>query len=65
MKIFLSLFDNCISPEKNDSICEIPTEQKIFSALSEIGSTKVPGPDASLHFSIKKILEYCQRCGSF
>jgi hypothetical protein len=39
----LSLFDNCISLEENASICEIPTEQEIFMALSEMGSTKAPG----------------------
>jgi hypothetical protein len=41
----MSLFDNCISSEENASICEIPTEQEIFSALSEMGSTKAPGLD--------------------
>ncbi|XP_059432574.1 uncharacterized protein LOC132165893 [Corylus avellana] len=40
----LSLFDNCISPEENDTICAIPSEEEIFSILSSIGSTKAPGP---------------------
>jgi hypothetical protein len=30
----MSLFDNCISREENVSICEIPSEQEIFAALS-------------------------------
>jgi hypothetical protein len=38
----LSLFGNCISHEENATICEIPTEQEIFIALSEMGSTKAP-----------------------
>jgi hypothetical protein len=54
----LSLFDNCISLEENASICEIPMEQEIFMALSEMGSTKAPGPDCTF---LQKILEYCQR----
>jgi hypothetical protein len=41
---FMSLFDNYISPEENASICEIPTEQEIFTALSEMRSTKALGP---------------------
>ena len=41
----LSLFDNCISAEENATICATPLEQEIFSALSDIGSTKAPGLD--------------------
>ena len=61
----LSLFDNCISHEENTSICEIPTEQEIFSALSEIGSTKAHSSDGFTTLFYKKILEYCKRCDSF
>ena len=50
----LSLFDNCISLEENTSICEIPTEQEIFSALLEIGSTKAPGLDGFTTLFYKK-----------
>jgi hypothetical protein len=39
----LSLFDNCISTEKNATICPIPSEQDILYALSNIGSPKAPG----------------------
>jgi hypothetical protein len=41
----LSLFDNCITPEINESIRALPMEQEIFSVLTSIGSTKAPGPD--------------------
>jgi hypothetical protein len=51
----LSLFDNCMSPEENASIYEIPTEQEIFMALSEMGSTKALGQMVSLHCSTKNI----------
>jgi hypothetical protein len=50
----LSLFDNCISPEENASICEIPTKQEIFTALLEIGSTKAPGLDGFTTLFYKK-----------
>jgi hypothetical protein len=50
----LSLFDNCISPEENASICEIPTEQKIFMALSEMGYTKALGSDGFTALFYKK-----------
>jgi hypothetical protein len=41
----LSLFDRCITTEDNISLCALPSEQEIFSTLSEMGSTKAPGPD--------------------
>jgi hypothetical protein len=41
----LSLFDNCISPKINESLCALPTEHEIFSVLNSIGSAKSPGPD--------------------
>jgi hypothetical protein len=41
----LSLFDRCITTEDNISLCALPSEQEIFSALSEMGSTKAPCPD--------------------
>jgi hypothetical protein len=59
----LSLFDDCISPEENASIC--PSKQEIFSGLSEIGSTKALSPDGFTVLFYKKILEYCKGCGSF
>ena len=53
MKIFY-LFDTCISLEENASICELPTEQEIFTALFEIGSTKAPSPDGFTALFYKK-----------
>ena len=39
----LSLFDNFISSEANDSLYALHSEQEIFSVLTSIGSTKAPG----------------------
>jgi hypothetical protein len=44
-KDLLSLFDNCITLEINDSIYALPSKQEIFSVLTSIGFLKAPGPN--------------------
>jgi hypothetical protein len=50
----LSLFDNCISTEANDSLCAIPSEQEIFFVLTSMGSTKASSPDGFTALFYKK-----------
>jgi hypothetical protein len=49
----LSLFDNYITHEENESICVLPLKQEFFF-LSSIGSTKAPGPNGFTIFFYKK-----------
>jgi hypothetical protein len=50
----LFLFDNCITTEENDYLCIIPSEQEIFSVLSNIGSTKALGSNGFTTLFYKK-----------
>jgi hypothetical protein len=50
----LSLFNNCISTEANDSLCALPSEQEIFSVLTSIGSTNALGLDGFTPLFYKK-----------
>jgi hypothetical protein len=50
----LSLFNNCISTEANDSLCAIPSKQEIFFVLTSIGSMKAPGLDGFTALFYKK-----------
>jgi hypothetical protein len=50
----MSLFDNCISPEVNESIYAIPSEQEIFFVLTSIGSIKALGLDGFTALFYKK-----------
>ena len=59
----LSLFDDCIPPDINESLCALPTEHEIFSVLISIGSTKAPGLDGFTAIFYKKYNS--QRSGSF
>lgn len=42
---FNDLVDNFISDEENVRLCVIPDECEIFSAISELGLNKAPGPN--------------------
>ena len=50
----LSLFDDCIPPDINESLCALPTEHEIFLVLTSIGSTKASGPDGFTALFYKK-----------
>lgn len=50
----LNLFSTSITPEENNFLCTIPSEEEIVQALASLGSTKALGLDGFTVLFYKK-----------
>ncbi|XP_059451039.1 uncharacterized protein LOC132181825 [Corylus avellana] len=54
------LVDKVITDDDNMLLCVIPTEEEIFSAITDLGLNKAPGPDGMTGLFYKNLLAYCE-----